>query len=415
MENIEYKIFSDVLHIQDPFVLSNIVVATTGKRVDIYVDFIDNPKFICSECDTESTQVHDVREKVWRHLNLFEYHCYVHCRTPRIFCPKCKKPCDIKIPWVRKGSGFSLMMEGLILSLHKSMPVATIGYLLGETDKRLSRIIKFYVESACKKKDLSHTKNIGIDETSVAKGHKYITTVTDLDKGEVIFVTAGKEADCLSSFQTYLHHHRGQSKNIKNICSDMSRAFISGIETVFPHATHTFDKFHVMMAVNNAVDKVRRGESRLYTLKDILKKTKYLFLKNPGNLSNDQKERLDELTISHKNIKTVHAYHMKLNFMDFWKCKSKREGKNYLKKWLKWVSSTRLKPMLELAETIKNHEDGILNYFTSRITNGKIEAINGQIQKLKREARGYRNIGNFRNAILLRYGNLDFDIPLTLL
>jgi len=415
MENIEYKIFSDVLHIEDPFVISNIVIDTPGRRVDIFVDFVEQPKFVCSECGTESTQIHDVREKVWRHLNLFEYHCYVHCRTPRIFCSKCKKASDIKIPWARKGSGFSLVMEGLILSLSKIMPVATIGYLLGETDNKLSRVIKFYVESACRKKNLSHVQNLGVDETSVAKGHKYITTVTDLDKGEVIYVTAGREADSLTSFQKYFHHHHGKSKNIKNICSDMSRAFISGIETVFPHATHTFDKFHVMMAVNNAVDKVRREESKSYVLKDVLKKTKYLFLKNPVNLSIDQKERLDELTISHKNIKTVHAYHMKLNFMEFWKCNSRKEGKKYLKKWLNWVSSSRLKPMLELVETIKNHKNGILNYFKSRVTNGKIEAINGQIQKLKREARGYRNIGNFRNAILLRYGNLDFDIPLTLL
>lgn len=68
--------------------------------------------------------------------------------------------------------------------------------------------------------------------------------------------------------------------------------------------------------------------------------------------------------------------------------------------------------MKEFVETVRKHWNGILNYFSSRITNGKIEALNGQIQKLKREARGYRNIGNFRNAILLRYGNLEFDIPL---
>jgi len=414
MENAEYTLFSTVLHIEDPFVITNIVVDTPNKQVDIYVDFIENPTFTCPECGTETNQIHDVREKVWRHLNLFEYQCFVHCRTPRIFCSKCKKTRDIKIPWVRKGSGFSLLMEGLILSLSKIMPVSTLGFLLGETDKRLFRVIEFYVSSACRKKDLSQVRNIGIDETSLSKGHKYITTVTDLDKGEVIFVTSGKEADTLKSFQDYLHHHHGLTQNIANICSDMSRAFISGIEAVFPNSTHTFDKFHVMMAVNSAVDKVRKHEApSLFT--NVLLKTKYLFLKNPCNLTKAQKDRLDELTISHKNLQTVHAYHMKLNFMDFWKCNTRVEGERYLTSWYNWISSSRLKPILELAETIKNHWKGILNYFDSKVTNGKIEALNGQIQKLKREARGYRNIGNFRNAILLRYGNLEFDIPLTLL
>jgi len=412
MENAEYNLFSTVLHIESPFVISNIVIDTPNKQVDIYVGFIDNPTFICPECGEETCQIHDVREKVWRHLNLFEYRCYVHCSTPRIFCSKCKKVRDIKIPWVRKGSGFSLLMEGLILSLSKLMPVATIGYLLGETDNRLFRLITSYVSAACRKKDLSQVRNIGIDETSLAKGHKYITTITDLDKGEVIFVTPGKEADTLSSFKEYLQHHHGKSKNIQNICSDMSTAFTSGIAAVFPDSIQTFDKFHVMMAFNNAVNTVRKQEAAFLPT-DTLTKTKYLFLKNPENLTEKQKERLDEITMNHKNLKTVQAYHMKLNFKEFWKCDTRIAGEHYLQTWCNWASSSRLTPMLELIKTIKKHWSGILNYFSSRITNGKIEAINGQIQKLKREARGYRNIGNFKNAILLRYGKLDLDIPLT--
>ena len=411
MNTIEYKLFSEVLHLENPFVILNITIDSQNKQVDIYIGFTENPTFTCPECGEETCRIHDFREKMWRHMNLFEYRCYVHCLTPRIFCSKCKQTHDIKIPWVRKGSGFSLLMEGLILSLSKLMPISTVGYLLGETDNRLSRVSNFYVSAACKKKDLSHVHTIGVDETSLAKGHKYITTVTDLDNNEVIFVTSGKEADTLSSFKEYLQHHHGKSENIQNICSDMSSAFISGISSEFPRSTQTFDKFHVMMAVNKAVNTVRKQEAASLST-DTLKKTKYLFLKNPESLTEKQKERLDEITMSHKNLKTVQAYHMKLNFKDFWKCSTRIEGEKYLKTWCKWVSSSKLKPMLELIETIKKHWNGILNYFTSRITNGKIEAINGQIQKLKREARGYRNVGNFINAILLRHGKLDLDIPL---
>ena len=258
---------------------------------------------------------------------------------------------------------------------------------------------------------MSHVRNIGIDETSVAKGHKYITTVSDLDSGEIIFVTPGKEADTLSAFQEYLVHHHGNDENIENICCDMSKSFISGIAAVFPNATQTFDKFHVMMGVNKAVDIVRKAEAGSLPTRTLIK-TKYLFLKNPENLTKDQRTRLDDILLSHKYLKTVEAYNMKLNFKDFWKCESRFIGEGYLKDWCNWVSSSRLKPMKEFVETVRKHWNGILNYFSSRITNGKIEALNGQIQKLKREARGYRNIGNFRNAILLRYGNLEFDIPL---
>ena len=407
MKDSEFKLFSAVLHIKDPFIITNIVIDEPQKRVNVYVGFVEDPIYTCPECGKETSRVHAVREKVWRHLNLFEYQCFVHCQTPRIFCEHCKKTLDIKLPWVNKHSGFSLMMEGLILNLSKVLPFSTVGRLLEETDKRIARTVDSYVNRAIKKKDLSDVKTIGIDETSVAKGHKYITTVSDLDKGEVIFVTSGKDADTLKAFEEYFVRHNGKITNITNVCSDMSKAFISGIKEVFSNAIHTIDKFHVMMAINDFVNNVRKNEQ---TTNDVLKKTKFVFLKNPQNLTKTQRARLTSLT--KLNLKTVRAYQIRLNFQEFWKCNSREEGEIFLKKWYYWLTHSRLYQKKELATTIKNHWDGILNYFSSKITNGRVEGINGEIQKVKREARGYKNINNFKNAILLRFGNLDFDIPL---
>ena len=130
--------------------------------------------------------------------------------------------------------------------------------------------------------DFSEVKSIGVDETSRAKGHKYVSVFIDLDTSRVIHVCEGKDASTIESFKDDLEQHKGSNKNIKNFCCDMSPAFISGIENSFPNASITFDKFHVMKLMNEAVDKVRREEQSHNAL---LKKTRYVWLKNPENLT----------------------------------------------------------------------------------------------------------------------------------
>ena len=54
--------------------------------------------------------------------------------------------------------------------------------------------------------------------------------------------------------------HHGDSSNIREVCCDISPVFISGVEKHFPEACLTFDKFHVLKIINEAVDEVRRLE-----------------------------------------------------------------------------------------------------------------------------------------------------------
>ncbi|WP_223837197.1 transposase [Paenibacillus oceani] len=66
----------------------------------------------------------------------------------------------------------------------------------------------------------------------------------------------------------------------------------------------------------------------------------------------------------------------------------------YLREWMGWARRSQLEPMIKLAKTIKTHEEGILRWFHSKMTNGLLEGINGLVQASKRKARGYRNVNN---------------------
>ena len=144
-----------------------------------------------------------------------------------------------------------------------------------------------YVKEARSREDFSNVIVIGIDETSCAKGHKYVTLEVDFDTSKVIHVCEGKDSSTVSIFKKDYKTHGGNPDNIHSICCDMSPAFISGIHTEFPDAAITFDKFHVMKIVNEGIDKVRREE----VVKNLsLKKTRYIWIKNPDNITEMQKE-----------------------------------------------------------------------------------------------------------------------------
>ena len=246
---------------------------------------------------------------------------------------------------------------------------------------------------------------MGVDETSRAKGHKYVSVFIDLDKSKVVHVCEGKDASTIESFKNDLEQHKGSSENINNFCCDMSPAFISGIENSFPNASITFDKFHVMKLMNDAIDKVRREEQSHNVL---LKRTRYVWLKNPENLTIKQNETFGSL--KDLRLKTLRAYNIKLALRDFWN-HDLHSAEGYLKRWYFWATHSRLNAVIDCAKTIKQHWNGITNYIKTKIDNGILEGTNSLIQAAKDSARGFRSTKNFIITIYLRTGKLQFNLP----
>jgi transposase len=327
-------------------------------------------------------------------------------RTPRVACPDCGVK-RVAVPWGRSSSGFTLLFEAFILALAKQMPVNAIARLIGEHDTRIWRVVHHYVDQAREREDMSKVKAIGIDETSKGKGHDYITVFMDLDESKVLFVTEGKGAETVESFREDLVAHGGQPDQIQEVCCDMSPAYIAGVETTFEDAQITFDKFHTVKIVNDAVDKVRRAEHKD---RPELFKTRYLWLKNPDKLKPEQIEELDRLTLKTLNLKTARAYQLRLSFQDLFNLPAAK-AEEFLAKWHFWATHSRLPPMVDAAKTIKNHWDGILRWFQSHINNGLLEAINGLIQAAKAKARGYRSTRNLVAIVYLIAGKLKLDLP----
>jgi len=313
----------------------------------------------------------------------------------------------VEVPWSRSGSGFTLLFEAMILTLAKAMPVKTIGEFVNEHDTRLWRIIHHYVDLGLERADHSTVKEVGFDETSSKRGHNYVSLFVDIDGPRVLFATEGKDASTVTRFKENLIKHGGEESNIKEMCCDMSPAFIKGVETNFPKAGLTFDKFHIIKVINEAVDKVRREEQKEHPE---LVKSRYVWLKNPENLTQKQSDKLQGLTLKRLNLKTSRAYQIKLNFQALFN-QPLDTSEAFLKKWFFWATHSRLQPIIDAAYTIKRHWDGVLNWFQSRLNNGILEGLNSLIQAAKAKARGYRTNKNFIAMIYLIGGKLNFELP----
>jgi len=390
----------------NPWVVVSYEFDPDKGRLDLELDFPPGHTFVCPECNTEGCRVYDTEKKSWRHLNFFQYEAYLHARVPRVDCRKCGVKL-VRVPWARPGSGFTLLFEAIVMALAREMPVRAMSKILREHDTRLWRIVNHYVEEARKEADFSSVSEVGVDETSSKRGHNYVTLFVDLEKPRTMFVTEGKDASTLSRFKEDFECHKGDAKAIKEICCDMSPAFIAGVEKNFPHAQITFDKFHVLKVLNEAVDKVRREEQGLIPE---LKKTRYIWLKNPKNLKDREVSVLESLQLKKLNLKTMRAYHIRLNFQELWN-QTVEDAEQFLKKWYFWATHSRLEPIKEAAYTIKRHWAGILRWFKSKINNGILEAINSLVQAAKARARGYRTTKNLITMIYLIAGKFNFNLP----
>lgn len=383
---------------------------SSDKELHITINFYKGSEFpypVLVDGKEVRCKAYDTEQRTWRHLNFFQYPCYIHACVPRVG-NKDLKPKTVAVPWSRPGSGFTLLFESFVVELAKTMPLSEIGETVGENDTRLWRVVQHYVDEARSKADYSEVTKLGMDETS-KKGHNYITVFVNLDNSKVVFVTGGKDQTTVERFASDFVEHNGDCGKIGVVTCDMSLGFKAGITTHFTNAVTIIDKFHVIKHANEAIDKVRRAEVKE---NDLLKNTRYIWLHNDDTLSDKQLKKKQQLM--RKHLKTGRACMMREELQEIYRTSANREeAEASMKKLCSWMMRSRLDPMKAVAGLIKNHWEEILNYFDNPYTNAVLEGLNNVIQQIKTRARGFRNDKYFTTMIYLVCGEIDLESVLT--
>lgn len=412
------KVFETALGVHAPWTIDNTEFVSNDKRLGqlelhVYISFPKGSKFSCPICGEEHTS-YDTRARVWRHLNFFQYRCYIHASVPRIQCSK-HGVRTVDVPWGREGSGFTLMMEGVILSLMKHLAVKTVAKEIGEHDTKLWRMLNYYVTEAKNTRDFSDVEAVGVDEYS-HKGHDYITiflshATAKNPKARVLDIQNGKGNDTVTAFDEVFCTNSGDNNSVTDITSDMCHGYRNSMQSLFPKATLTVDKFHVIKMVGEAVDNVRKRESHCKdkSKNSILKGTKYIWLTNRDNLKEKQANKLDEILSSEKSLDTIIAYKYKLKLQELYNNSLDYESACYFFEDLVLeMANSSVHEIRKVSESLTRNAVEILNYFISRKTNAILEGFNSKISLIKSKARGFRNMENFKNMIYFCMGGFNF-------
>jgi transposase len=338
-------------------------------------------------------------------MDFFQHQAFIIARVPRVQCPGCGVR-QIAVPWARAGSGFTLLMEGLILEMSRSTPVRNIAQLLRVSDNRVWRVIQHYVDDAVERIDCSTVTVVGVDETSAKKRHDYISCFFDMTSKRLVFATEGREHQVVAAFARFLGEHGGNASAVTEVSCDMSPAFIKGVRDYLPEAEVTFDRFHVAKILGDAVERVRRSEWRS---DKTVKGGRYALLKSPENLTPLQREQLKDITT--RNASLAEVYRMKETFRDLYRQPDIVAATGFLKGWIATAMNSKLKPLIRAAKTINNRARGILRWYTTRMTNAVLEGLNSLLQAAKRKARGYRLHRTFITMAYLIAGKLDLRAP----
>jgi len=237
---------------------------------------------------------------------------------------------------------------------------------------------------------LDGLRKLLIDEKSVRKGHCYVTIILNGETGELLHMQEGRKKESVEAFFEQLTAE--QRAGIVAVGIDRSGAYQAAVEKWLPNADIVFDRFHLVMNVNQAVDEVRRTQCRKANSEDrqLIKGQRYLILGNPENLDEDGRGKLDRLLDANEAIST--AYLLKEQFR--WLFTYKRLGwaVRALENWCEMAMASGLAPFQRLARSFKRQREKVCGFVKHGLTSGLIEGFNNLVARMVHKACGYRDL-----------------------
>jgi transposase len=379
----DIDLFSRLLSLQRPWRVERVALDPAERRIDVVLDHRRHASFRCPECGSQSPVYDHVPSRSWRHLDHGGFRTWLQTQLPRVTCPV-HGIRRVSVPWALPGSRFTIAFERHAIDVLLETDVLGGTRLLGISWDEAWNIMEQAVARGLRAKKRRVIARLGVDEKAVAKGHRYVTLVCDLDRATVEYIANDRKQVSLDAYYRSLSPR--QLAGIEAVAMDMWDPFISSTVEHVPDGRSkiVFDRFHIMKHMLEAVDQVRKSEHRRLHAEgdDSLKGTKYLWLYSEENLPKSSREQFAALRAL--NLKTGRAWAIKESLRELWDYQRRGWALRHWKHWYFWATHSRLKPMVKVARMIRGHLDNVLTYFDHRITNATSEGLNSKIQTIKK-------------------------------
>jgi transposase len=373
-------------------------VETTEDSMIVYIDRMGKRLLRCGVCRRRCLEVHSVRkEREWRDLAMRQSQLLLRYCPRRVECPRCGIRVE-DFPWAAPWARVTRALGNAVAKLGREMSWQGTARQYGLNWKTVAGIVKRAVGYGLRHRKRPPVHVIGIDEVSRRKGQVYLTVVYDLERRVLLWVGEDRTEEAVKKFFTE-EMGRRRCGTLQVVCMDMWAAYAKLVREYAPQAQILFDRFHIVKHLQEAIDEVRSSEMKRLSgqQKATFKKTRWLLLKNPWNLSNDQKERLS--TLVRWNTPIVRAYYLKESFQLFWDYRQPKRAQEHLHKWMNSAMRSRLEPFKKFVRMLRSHLDGILPWTKLRLSNGAVEGMNNKIKSISHRSFGFRSAEYFIAAI----------------
>ena len=391
------------------FVYRQARFSSDGKSIEIAVSPRVGSKAVCSGCHQPAPGYDRLPERRFEFIPFWGFLVFLLYQMRRVDCPRCQAVVVEEVPW---GDGKRTLTRAYMLFLARwarRLSWKETAEAFRTSWDKVFDAVEHIVDYGLEHRKFGQIDAIGVDEIQYAKGHKYLTLVYQIDLGVTRLLWVGRERT-IESFQGFFTVIGDElASKIVFVCSDMWEPYLKVIREKCSEALHILDRFHIVAKMNKAVDEVRAGESRRMAREGfmpVLKKSRWLLLKRQENLKTEQRFRLRDLL--RYNLKTVRAYILKEAFQQLWDYNSPTWAGKFLDQWCRQVMRSQIEPMKQIARSMRQHRELILNYFRAQklFSSGVVEGLNNKAKVTMRRSYGFRTFRTLELALYHSLGKL---------
>jgi transposase len=363
---------------------------------------------VCSGCGRTGPGYDTQPARRFEFIPFWGFAVFFVCALRRVNCPRCGIKVE-RVPWAEGKRQLTTAYCWFLARWAKRLSWTQVAAAFRTSWHHVFCSVELAVRWGRERMSLDGVTAIGVDELAWGRGHIYATVVYQINDGarRLLWVGQARTVRTLLGFFRWLGPER--TATVQFICSDMWKPYLKVIAKKAAHAVHILDRFHIMMHVSKAIDKIRAQEVKSLKARGqepLLTKTRWLLLKRPEKMTDSQFSRLSDLV--RLNLKSMRAWLMKEDLQRFWDYVSPHWAGVFLDRWCERAMKSRLDPMKAVARMLRSHRGLILNWFRAKkqFSSGVVEGLNGKAKLVTKRAYGFRSFEHLQVALYHTLGNL---------
>ena len=362
---------------------------------------------ICSGCSRRGPRYDTLTERGFQFVPLWGIPVFLLYSMKRVNCRRCGVRVE-SVPWAEGKRQTTISFEWFLAIWARRLSWTDVARIFDTSWETVFRSVERAVDWGRSHADYSGIEAIGIDEIQWKFGQTYLTLVYQIDHHvrRLIWIGEERTKQTLNGFFDWLGAER--IAELRFICSDMWRAYLTVIRKRAAHCLHVLDRFHIVAHLSKAIDKVRASEARDLRKRgrgELLKHSRWAILRRPENRT--EKDDLKLNAILRANLRTARSVLLREKLYALWTYHSRTWAGKFLDGWCRTVMRSRIEPLKRFAKMLRNHRELILNWFQAKaLSSGIVEGFNGKAKLTIKKAYGFRTYRAIEVALYHTRGDL---------